>query len=235
METEIAQQNEPTLLEKASQKYGEYSSLRATVQVIPCVGGALDTLFSGKGAQFQQQRIEYFLSILDQRLTSLEIATDLEADENFYDFIVTTFDGVIRTKSEEKIKRFANIVANQATKRNQWEEADTAIRLLTELSEIHVSLLLLAIAAPPCTSPFDGLKVVTLSQDPHGEASLQQPISLLDVFPDYSPGALRMICAELVSRGLIHDEGVGRMDTKSFEYFIATELASWLIEWIKET
>ena len=41
-----------------------------------------------------------------------------------------------------------------------------------------------------------------------------------------------MVCAELVSRGLLYDEGIGRWDVKSMEYFTATKLAEWWLKWI---
>ena len=219
-------------LEKASSAYGEKTALRASIQVIPYVGGALDTLFSGKGAKIQQQRVEVFLSELDERLRKLEDLTDLEPTEELLDLFINALDGVVKTRSSVKQKYFASVVSNQVSSAGNWEEAETATRLLKDLEEIHIRVLTLSMSAPICDSPFDGLQVVTISSDPHGDSNQQRPTSLTQAFPEYSVGALRMVCSELVSKSLLYDEGVGRMDTKAMEYFVATDLAKWFINWI---
>jgi len=53
---------------KASAAYNDKFLLRAKVQLIPGIGGALDTLLSGLGGKYQFDRIEHFLGQLDERL-----------------------------------------------------------------------------------------------------------------------------------------------------------------------
>ena len=219
-------------LEKASSVYGEKTALRATIQVIPYVGGALDTLLSGKGARIQQQRIEGFLRELDGRLRKIEGLTALEPTEELLDLFTNVLDGVVKTRSSVKQKSFASILGNHISSTGNWEEAETATRLLKDLEEIHVRVLSFSMTAPICNSPFGGLRVVALTDNPHGDENQQRPTSLAIEFPGYSVAALRMICSELVAKSLLYDEGVGRMDTKAMEYFVATELAKWFINWI---
>jgi hypothetical protein len=219
-------------LGKASSAYSKKTALRATIQVIPYVGGALDTLFSGKDAKIQQQRVETFLSELDERLKKIEGLTDLEPTEELLDLFTSVLDGVVKTRSSAKQKYFASVVSNQVSSARNWEEAETATRLLKDLEEIHIRVLTFSISAPLCDSPFNGLQVVTISEKPHGDEKQQQPTSLAQAFPEYSVDALRMVCSELVSKSLLYDEGVGRLDTKSMEYFVTTDLAEWFINWI---
>jgi len=219
-------------LEKASSAYCEETALRASIQVIPYVGGALDTLLSGKGAKFQHQRVEAFLEELDERLRKLEGFTELEPTEELLDLFTNVLDGVVRTRSSVKHKYFASVVSNQVSSSENWEEAETATRLLKGLEEIHIRVLTFSMSAPVCNSPFDELRVVTILDNPYGEVDQQRPTSLIQEFPAYSVGALRMVCSELVSKSLLYDEGVGRMDTKAMEYFVATDLAKWFINWI---
>ena len=40
-------------LSKASEAYADKTALRALIQVIPYVGGSIDTLFAGKGIKLQ--------------------------------------------------------------------------------------------------------------------------------------------------------------------------------------
>lgn len=220
-------------LEKASSAYGEKTALRASIQVIPYVGGALDTLFSGKGAKIQQQRVDGFLRELDGRLRKIEGIVELEPTEELLDLFINVLDGVVKTRSSVKQKSFASIVSNQISSAGNWEEAETATRLLKDLEEIHVRVLTFSMAAPICDSPFEALRVVALAENPHGDVNQQRPTSLATEFPGYSVAALRMICSELVSKSLLYDEGVGRLNTKAMEYFVATDLAKWFFNWIE--
>ena len=220
-------------MEQASITYSEKTSLRAAIQVVPYVGGALDTLLAGKGGEIQQRRIDYFLNELNERLNRLEAASNIDQSEEALDLFTSIFDGVVKTRSDSKIKNFASIVTHQIGTASEWEEAETATRILKDLDEIHIRVLLYTIESPICSSPFDGLRVVTLSDKPHGSENENPPSSLFEAFPEYNQIVLRMICSELVSKSLLYDEGVGRMDTKAMTYFVSTELASWFLNWIR--
>ena len=221
-------------LSKATEKYSKATVLRAAIQVVPYVGGALDTLFSNCGSKIQQDRIKGFLDDLNLRLSKLENRKELEVSEEFYDLALSVFEGVVKTRSQEKRSHFASIIANKIATDLPWEEAEVATRLLNSLDEIHIKLLLKAVKAPVCESPFDDLHVVTLSEHPFGKREKGRPLILRTEFSGYSIDALRMLCSELVSKGLLYDEGVGRVDVKAMEYFVATGLAKWFLSWITD-
>lgn len=107
-----------------------------------------------------------------------------------------------------------------------------ATRLLADLEDIHMSLLGAALAAPEGMNAFAGVKVIALKTQP-GETlldGLSAPL-LNELGNEYSLISLRLACSELVARGLLHDEGVGRWDTVAMSYFVATDLATWLMNW----
>jgi len=223
-----------SVLSIASEKYVEIISLRASVQVIPYVGGALDTLLSGKGSKIQRQRIEQMLNNLSERLSKIELAQVIEPTEEFYDLSLSIFDGVAKSRSKEKRERFASILVNQVTKEADWDESEMAVRVLASLEDIHIQVLAIAQSAPVCTSPFDGLKVITLQNKHSRHVGEITPLCLSTHFSDYSTDHLRLICSELMSKGLLHDEGIGRLDTKAMEYFVTTNLANWFLSWITD-
>lgn len=222
-----------TALTKASERYSDATKLRATIQLIPYVGGSLDTLLAGKGAEIQRQRVENFLRELNLRLTKIEGLANMESEEAFFDFMLQVFDGVVRAKTTAKITRFASLVTNQVIERRPWEDTDTAVRLLSELSDIHIEVLIAVLAAPSYGAPFEDLKVTTLIEPQSGnEKAKAAPLAIQ--LPQYSEMALRMACSELVSKGLLHDEGIGRWGTKAMQYFITTDLAEWFLGWIRD-
>jgi len=219
-------------VDEAAVRYSQATSLRAGVQIIPWVGGALDTLLGGKGSKILQGRLDDFLKILNDRLSRIEIAEAIDPDESFFDLMMAAFDGVMRARSQEKRKRFASLIAQQVRSRNGWDDAEAAVRLLSDLTDQHVAVLIETLNAPLCKGSFKGLRVVTFESSPHIGRSRFMNLGAL--FPQIPERTLRLICSELVSRGLMRDEGFGRMETKSMEYFVATDLAKWLMDWIKE-
>ncbi|MFH5834218.1 hypothetical protein [Halalkalibaculum sp. DA384] len=224
-------------LNKALKKYEETTTLRAAVQLIPYVGGPLDTLLAAK---IHQERILDFLEDLNQRLKRVELEKRIEPDEEFYDFMLSIFEGAQRTRSNEKRGQFAEIVKNKILDNGDWEEAETATRLLNQLDDIHIKILITAFNAPKCDEPFEDLRVISIEDDILESDSFYensgpvQPLYLPELFSDQSIYTIRMVCSELVSRGLLHDEGIGRINMGAMEFFVATDLANWFLEWIQE-
>ena len=91
------------------------------------------------------------------------------------------FDKAVRASSEEKRGRFAQIVANQLMARKDWEEAEQVVRLLAELSDIHIDVLRESLTAQVSGPPFEGLQLVsTAGREPLGEI---KPMILPEVLP----------------------------------------------------
>jgi hypothetical protein len=219
-------------VDRTVERYASGDLWRVGVQSIPVIGGAIDTILSGRASRLQLARLERFVSQLHTRLLHVEAAhVDLECDE-FVDFMVTCLDKASRARTPEKSQRFADVVVTQVCEGRPWDEADMATRLLADLEDIHMSILTAALAAPDGMHAFSGVKVVALKN--HAGDTLLDGLSaplLNELGGRYSIISVRLACAELISRGLLHDEGVGRWDSAAMTYFVATDLAIWLAEW----
>lgn len=232
------EKDETGLVTKASVAYIEKTKLRASIQAIPYVGGSLDTLLSGQGTKYQSERLENFIKDLNKRLQRLEGLNTVEPTENLFDLMMQVFNEVVKTRSEEKRKCFANIVANQVVNECAWDEAETATRLLSDLTDLHIKILQETLKAPKnIDGVFKDKRVIILSdvntEDPN-IAVAKPSTNISPKFPDVPVAVLKMACSELFARGLLHDEGIGRFDASSMQYFIATEMAQWLMDWIAE-
>jgi hypothetical protein len=220
---------------KISKKYGEMYPLRAFIQGIPHLGGPFDTILAGAGANWQIRRLEAFIYELNHRLERISnLIPELTPDEPLYDFVRQVFDEVITHRSEKKRQLFVNIVTKQIVERHDWEEAETAARLLAALTELDIEILATAASAPTCSGDLEGLRIVTFIDQKEEDKPGRPPLDLRIVFPNLPILVLRMSCAKLSSRGLLHDEGIGRWAIRAFELFRPTELGDWFISWIKE-
>ncbi|WP_186593821.1 hypothetical protein [Synechococcus sp. RS9909] len=212
-------------------RYSDAYAIRAGIQAIPGIGGSLDTLLAGGASKIQMQRLESYVQMLQSRMSAIEeVAADL-GSEGFSDFILSTIDQAIHTRSVQKRQRLVQVVGRQATLAFSWDEAESAARLLASLEEMHVAVLREAVNAPMATGPYEGHRIVTLEKATHA-GSASNSINLRDLFSSYESHVLELACSELVSRGLLRDEGVGRLSTKSMTVFVATDLANWLWKWI---
>ena len=238
MTENILQQPEEKLsvlgITKASAYYCDKFVLRAAIQGVPWVGGSIDTLLAGLGAKYQYQRLEQFISELHKRFSKLEQSIDpqaIEPGEPLFDFTMQVFDHVIKSRSQEKHQRFANLFVNQIAKNRPWDEAETACRLLGDLTDVHIEILAESLNAP--LTDFKNQRAVTLAEKYRDRRPrYRDPIHLGRTFPHLSDSVLRMICSELLSRGLMRDIGTGHFDTEPMEFLIATDLAKWLRDWI---
>lgn len=226
--------NSATAISNLQQQYADIVLLRASVQAIPYVGGPLDTLLAGRAGQIHLKRVEKFTHDLANRLATVEAAAVNFNDEAFADLMLRAFEAVARTRSDQKRSRFAEIIANQIAKSTPWEEPENAVRLLSDLEEIHIEIIAAALNAPISEGSFAKLRVISLAARPIDSEKQNSPVSLLTSFPSYGIAALRMACAELVAKGLLHDEGIGRLGVGSMMYFAPTDLAEWFSGWVSQ-
>lgn len=128
-----------SLIEKYEGRY----KIRALINLIPHIGGALDLLLSEKGSKWREERIELFLKQLDERLGQLEekeIETEIINSEEFYDLMIQTLNSVIKTRHKEKIEFFSNILSNHIKKERKSEiSSELMISILDSLTidELH--------------------------------------------------------------------------------------------------
>lgn len=220
------------IAEKASSAYLDRTKTRAAVQAIPYIGGALDTLFAGKGNKIQNERLEHFLGELHERLGKLEEEPKID-EETLFDFALETIEKAVKTKSNEKRQLYANIMANQVADPTATEYAEMALRIVSELDAIHFRILSIGLSAPKCSSPFDGIQMMTItpytpSGEPEEGAEVILPTALSEELNEYPVEAIRYAASELISKGLLRDEGIGRWDATAMEYFCVTDTATWI-------
>lgn len=229
---QLASQKDIPILTRTSILYGDSTTLRSLVLLIPALGSPIDLILSKNGQEFTIKRIEIFLEELKARLDTVENSAINSSDEEaLFDLMQTAFENVVRTRSENKIKRFARLTSDCLLNDRSWDETEATIRLISDLTDIHIKILQIALSAPMLTNEaFNGLRVISISNKNNDFDILSLKTSLNYL----SEAALKMYCSELISKGLLHDEGIGRWDVGALELLVPTELANWLLEKVDE-
>jgi hypothetical protein len=110
---QLASQKDIPILTRTSILYGDSTTLRSLVLLIPTLGSPIDLILSKNGQEFTIKRIEIFLEELKARLDTVENSAINSSDEEaLFDLMQTAFDNVVRTRSENKIKRFARLTSD---------------------------------------------------------------------------------------------------------------------------
>jgi hypothetical protein len=214
--------------------YLDNLSLRALIQMIPHIGGSIDILLAGKGAKIQQARLESFLDSLSARVKEIEDSANttfqISQDEELYDFILATFSDVVKTKEKIKRDRFSALLASQIMRPRDWSDAGCAERILAALDDIHIKVLLEAASAPEGVGVWKGVCPISLFEA--DDSPMRDTSYLQHWLPEYPLSMLRLACAELLAKGLLQDEGVGRLSIRAMTYFVITDLGLWFIDWL---
>ncbi len=216
-------------LTRASEGYASNTVLRAAVQAIPYIGGPLDTLLAGKGSSIRLQRLEAFVSDLTMKLDRAESVQPVD-EQDLFDLMIEAMEKATRTRLAEKRALYANVVAKHVAEGRKLDETEMALRIVETLDLIHLEILREALQAPVCGEPFEGHKVIAINEG--GSLPNATPVVLTSRLRNWPLEALRYAASELVARGLLYDEGIGRWDSKAMEYLVATDTAHWVNKWL---
>lgn len=203
--------------------YGDSVLLRMLVSAIPTIGGPIDIALTSRYSENRIRRIE---SLCEEIIkTQKNVVVDVHSDE-FVDFVADIFSRAVDSRTEEKRKRFARVFTKQMDEGRPWDEAFDASRVVSQFDDIHIEILREAISAPLWPRE-DQRQVHAVALAQHGE-----DIPLLqEMLPHYSKNSLELACAELVSNGLLVDEGRQRADMRLLTWFSPCDLSYWLYDW----
>lgn len=136
---------EESKITKAAEVYAGKTVLRAAVASIPYIGGAVDIFIADRGQKIVQTRI---LRMIEEIKTAMsEIEKDklnsryLESEE-FFDMLVNTFEQAAKTRSEEKIRIYAQILRGAVTTRDSKEthSPETYLWVIAELTPVELEV-----------------------------------------------------------------------------------------------
>lgn len=220
-------------LQQIASGYEDSPKIRALIQTIPYIGGSIDVLITSQAPVFRYNRLEKYINSIAEysRKNPEKIETLINRfPEEVFDLFRSHIEESDRTRDDVKRSMIANIFINQSNITKNWNEPETATRLLRHLTVDHIRLLKAICEAPVCIDPYQGLKVSVISEPRSKETN--QFLILEKVFGEIPKEQLRILISELLSLGLIKDEGVGRFGASAMEKFSPLKGGDWFLNWI---
>ena len=228
----MSEESKSSKLLVASERYSDLYIARAAVQAIPVIGSVLDVMLAGPGSSYRQDRIDAFINDLKIRMQTIEGEVSDKDHVPLSDLVLMAMKEVANTRSEKKRDRLSAIVANQVTKPREWDEAEAAMRLVSEFSDLHIDVLMAFQNAPDTMRHGKGVLTPGLQPEPDAHKQVWGT-PLRNMLPQYTPDAILFACHELLARGMIKDVGVGTFDgVSSMVRLEKTELTDWFLKWI---
>ncbi len=228
---EIGQNKDISLGKKISLLYNNSDLTRALVMLLPA-GGIVDMFACKSAHQFTQEKVNVLINELAGRLDNIEHVLMSHEDESmFFHLVYKACQNVVTTRSQEKISRFACVLSNSIEFRTDWDETETLLNLVESLTDTHIQILSsICKLDPNMHKEFENMRVVKLvnlstpGEIPHLQECIQGS----------NEETLKIYCSDLIAKGLLSDEGIGRWDGKPLQLVRVNDSSAWFLNQIRE-
>lgn len=202
------------------------SVVRGLVGAIPCVGTALNEAIFDLRARLKQERLRKFVDELAGILRTLEVDKVDAAyirSEDFVDFLENVLIRAARTRADEKRKKLAGVLAGrfQCAERTLFD--DRYLDLLLSLSDLQVRIL-----AEHLRAAKEREKSKKDATD--ANSKYRQPSCY-----DLSDSEYLLLVQDLISKALLYDEGMNRLDARPFQILEITEFGREFVRFLEES
>ena len=200
------------------------SVIRGLVGAIPSVGTALNEVIFDLRARLKQERLKKFVEELARSLQTLEadrVDTAYIQSEDFVDFLEDVLIRAARTTAEEKRRKLAAVLAGRFQHAEGTPFDDRFLDLLLSLSDLQVRILAehLRAAKERENSKKD-------ADDANGKH--RQPSCY-----DLSDSKYLFLVQDLISKALLYDEGMNRLDARPFQILEITEFGRAFLRFLE--
>ncbi|NOH85968.1 hypothetical protein F0249_19505 [Vibrio sp. 03-59-1] len=235
---EVGQSKELTLVQKVSTLYGNSAVTRGLMMMLP-IGGIIDAFVTMPSTKYAQERINTLIGELQSQLAKLEsVVLSSDSEEQFMLLTSKACQMALTSRTETKIKWLATVLSNSVKHTEAWDETEAMLDFVASLTESHIVILkTISDLEPSFLEAFKGMRVAALEEKVKtGFNQEVYPIELLqELIPSINEIALKVYCADLIAKGLLADEGVGRWSGKPLTIIRATESTSWFLKWLENS
>ena len=128
-----------------SKKYESSPLLRALVNAIPYAGGSLDVLLSAKWAQYHSQRVDDFITKMQEELKDLQentVRKDILESAEFYDLVYRIAQDVISSRFGETRLAYAKIIKSAVKGNDSFVSLEDLVQRIADLGEMDYQFIM---------------------------------------------------------------------------------------------
>ena len=227
------------LTKKDHAKNALSNSASALIQLIPFIGGALNQISFGYMASLQMSRIENYLVDLSSFIKNEAIQKDTLSKMNQYfsssdgiEYLYMNLDKVSKTRNSEKLKLYRNMLINQS-KDDDILDLDISEEYLNILEVLRVESILVLEFISKYKSKVSNRNNIELgSLDANLTVDDSNYLDKLKSKYNFDSDTCEYYHQQLISNGLIVDDGMGRVGTRPLEMFRITKMGGEFLEYV---
>lgn len=128
-----------------SKKYESSPLLRALVNAIPYAGGSLDVLLSAKWAQYHSQRVDDFITKMQEELKDLQentVRKDILESAEFYDLVYRIAQDVISSRFGVTRLAYAKIIKSAVKGNDSFSSLEDLVQRIADLGEMDYQFIM---------------------------------------------------------------------------------------------
>ncbi len=242
------------------------SFYKSTFGQIPFIGTPLIEMAYEYSGRIQQKRLNVFNEMLIEyfeKVNKEDINIDNIKTENFHDFFNSILKRVVTTKSEEKMRRFRQILINGLNSSNEIDFSETFLDITSRLNEEQIEILFsfgkiwenqstlyhknkeMIQQEEKLTKIFTGEgKIGNITKELEDIRSAKQRIdnsmsefdkySKANHYNDMDDGLFQFYVQDLVSKSLLMDIGSSWTNINSYSRLMITDFGMAYLEFIEE-
>jgi hypothetical protein len=205
-------------------EYG-LSVLKGIISAVPVVGGALNEILFAARSRLKQDRLNRFFQAVAEDVKALQEQTinrDFLASDEFSDLLEDICLRVAKAAAEEKRAYFRRVLVNAFQGKHDPDFAPMFMVILSDISEAEVTVLsAIQDYLPPGVRAAEGkdtdrIRAIDYTGRPWG---LDGTVA-------------RQVVQSLISKGLLVDDSLGRLETVAFTCVARSDLGARFVGWL---
>lgn len=216
------------LVDEFARCYSNSASARISTCLLP-FGSAVDILLMSRASSIERNRALRFLLNVNECLSRLDYVEMDASDDILLEYLADIVNRAKTARTQDKLERFASIFVNQCKDALPWDDAFLLNRLISDLEDLHIEILMLATSLPPQQVGSEALSTI-IATDSH---ACENVYVLQERLPGHSDESIKISCLDLANKGLLFDDGSTRAGMYGTDWFKATPLSFWLVKRLK--
>lgn len=219
---------------------GVTSAVKIVLNVIPCIGPVLNEAFLDFPERIRQRRINEFVELFKQGIEEYNPTINYEHlnSEEFIDILASIVQRVMKTSSNEKLNRYKKILLNEMSASYKSDFKETFLDIIERINEKQIQILL------EYKKFIENDETIEGGTLPHGMLVQKDgPNFKEEKLAKHKSGSYFGIndaeylfyVQDLISKGLLLDDGMGRVSTSSYQILKITQFGLEFLRFIEES
>ncbi len=235
-------------------KYTQVTGLKILIQSIPYIGTPLNEILFEHRGRIKQERLNKFVQNLKDYFDTVNNSSIDQSyinSEEFGDVFESIIEKVTRTQSEEKLKRFKQILIKQISTPEKREYIESFLDIISKITDKQFEILIkqseYAKQYIELSEKIDEIIQTPITTGGFAEHILSHKKEVLENEKDNLSGKFQFpenydlekkeylyLIQDLISKSLLYDAGIGRIEVNPFDIVLITDYGISFVEYVSE-